>query len=77
MREALGRIMEGYENQFWQRIPAENRGREPKAEARNSRLRYLARRPWWGGGALRAFRRAEIIFEAFPANKHTIILWLQ
>ena len=24
----------------------------------------LARRPRWGGGALRAFRRAEIIFEA-------------
>ena len=23
----------------------------------------LARRSWWGGGALRAFRRAEIIFD--------------
>ena len=23
---------------------------------------YLARRPWWGGGSLRAFRRAEVIF---------------
>ena len=22
---------------------------------------YLARRPWWGGGSLRAFRRAEVV----------------
>ena len=35
-----------------------------KAEARNSRLRYLARRPRWGGGSLRAFRRAEVIVNA-------------
>ena len=45
-------------------ISAENRGRGSKAGARSSRLRCLARRPRWGGGALRAFRRAEIIFEA-------------
>ena len=28
------------------------------------RLWYLARRPWWGGGSLRAFRRAEVIVDA-------------
>ena len=52
-------IMEGCENQFRQRIEAENRG-----QARSSRLRYLARRPRWGGGSLRAFRRAGVIFDA-------------
>ena len=41
-------------------ISAENRGREPRAGARISRLRYLARRPRWGGGSLRAFRRARV-----------------
>ena len=30
-------------------------------EAKNSELRYLARRPRWGGGSLRAFRKAEVI----------------
>ena len=25
---------------------------------------HLARRPWWGGGSLRAFRRAEVIVNA-------------
>ena len=51
--------MEGYENQFRQRIEAENQGQ------RQGTLELdLARRPRWGGGALRAFRRAEIIFEA-------------
>ena len=42
-------------------ISAENRGRGSKAGARNSRLRCLARRPRWGGGSLRAFRRAEFL----------------
>ena len=54
MRGALGRIMEGYENEFWQRIEAENKGR-----GKEPRLRYLARRPRWGGGSFRAFRWAE------------------
>ena len=45
-------------------ISAENRGRGSKAGARSSRLRYLARRPRWGGGSLRAFRRAGVIFDA-------------
>ena len=40
-------------------ISAENRGREPRAGARSSRFRYLVRRPRWGGGSLRAFRRAD------------------
>ena len=51
--------MEGYENELRTRIEAENQG-EGKALSRSG----LARRPRWGGGALRAFRRAEIIFEA-------------
>ena len=41
---ALGRIMEGYENQFRQRIEAEDRRQGPGVPA----LR-LARRPRWGG----------------------------
>ena len=51
-------------------ILAENRGREPRAGARSSRLRCLARRPRWGGGALRAFRRAEIIIETVPFDSY-------
>ena len=50
--------MEGYENQFRQRIEAENQGQRQGALELD-----LARRPRWGGGALRAFRRAEIIFD--------------
>ena len=44
-------------------ISAENRGREPRQRQGTLEL-DLARRPRWGGGALRAFRRAEIIFGA-------------
>ena len=51
--------MEGYENELRTRIEAENQGEGKEL----SRL-GLARRPRWGGGALRAFRRAEIIFNA-------------
>ena len=50
--------MEGYENELRTRIEAENQG-EGKELSRSG----LARRPRWGGGALRAFRRAEIIFD--------------
>ena len=51
--------MEGYENEFRQRIEAENQGQGPGVPAVR-----LARRPWWGGGSLRAFRRAEVIVDA-------------
>ena len=50
--------MEGYENQFRQGIEAENQGQRQGVLEGD-----LARRPRWGGGALRAFRRAEIIFD--------------
>ena len=43
-------------------ISAENRGREPRQRQGTLEL-DLARRPRWGGGALRAFRRAEIVFD--------------
>ena len=46
-----------------ERTPGKNRGREPRRR-QGTLERGLARRPRWGGGALRAFRRAEIVFEA-------------
>ena len=46
--------MEGYRNQICQKIEGKDQG-APSCD--------LARRPGWGGGALRAFRRAEIIFD--------------
>ena len=55
--------MEGYENELRQRIEAENQG-EGKELSRSG----LARRPRWGGGALRAIRQAEVIIEAVPFN---------
>ena len=46
-----------------ERTPAENSGREPRR--RQGTLESgLARRPRWGGGSLRAFRRAGVIFDA-------------
>ena len=54
--------MEGYENKFQQRIPAENQGREPGLRQGIPEL-GLVRRPQWGGGALRAFRLAEIVVD--------------
>ena len=44
-------------------ISAENRGREPRRRQGTLEL-GLARRPRWGGGSLRAFRRAGVIFDA-------------
>ena len=46
-----------------ERTPAENSGREPRR--RQGTLESgLARRPRWGGGSLRAFRRAGVIIQA-------------
>ena len=42
-----------------EQIPAENRGREPRRRQGTLEL-GLARRPQWGGGSLRAFRRARV-----------------
>ena len=47
--------MEGYTNQICQKIEGKGQGA----------LAFdLARRPGWGGGSLRAFRRAEVIVNA-------------
>ena len=46
-----------------ERTPDKNRGREPRR--RQGTLEGgLARRPRWGGGSLRAFRRAGVIIQA-------------
>ena len=63
MRGAPGRIMEGGKDLFRQKNWA-NVGKESIGKFKAILEADLARRPWWGGGALRAFRRAEIIFEA-------------
>ena len=42
-----------------ERTPAENSGREPRRRQGTLEL-GLARRPRWGGGTLRAFRRVAI-----------------
>ena len=47
--------MEGYKNQICQKIEGKGQG---------ALALGLARRPGWGGGRLRAFRRAEIIVDA-------------
>ena len=53
--------------QLW-RGPKANSGKEfgqgIKGKGQELLEDRLARRPRWGGGALRAFRQAEIIFEA-------------
>ena len=51
-----------------ERTPAENRGREPRR--RQGTLEGgLARRPRWGGGSLRAFRRAGVIIQAVSRKR--------
>ena len=51
---SLGGIIGGYKDA---KIAGETRTR-----ALGIPVVYLARRPWWGGGSLSAFRRAEVIF---------------
>ena len=45
-------------------IPAENSGRD-RRQGPGALECHLARRPRWGGGALRAFRRAEFISKPY------------
>ena len=55
--------MEGGKNLFWEKNWA-NLGKESIGRFKGTTEADLARRPRWGGGALRAFRRVESIFEA-------------
>ena len=51
-----------------ERTPDKNRGREPRRRQGTLEL-GLARRPRWGGGSLRAFRRAGVIIHAVSRKR--------
>ena len=55
--------MEGGKNLFWGKNLA-NLGKESIGKFKGTPEADLARRPRWGGGSLRAFRRAEVIVNA-------------